>query len=132
MRYAISLEIVPTKTHNKFFKSTGFGTYAFIVNLVSTLTILEDFLNTKGGHATMLFFDRRKNKDRRAQKDHRVLNNSQYTEPENRSETERRSDKDRRGRSDRRTGMYHKLPEFRKNTLDGILNRLEDLLEEER
>lgn len=45
---------------------------------------------------------------------------------------ERRSDKDRRSIGDRRTGMYHKLPEFQKKTLDGILNRLEDLLEEER
>ena len=91
-----------------------------------------DFLNTKGDHAAMLFFDRRKNKDKRAQKDRRVLNNSQYTGPEHRSETERRTDKDRRSRADRRTGMYHKLPEFQKKTLDGILNRLEDLLEEER
>ena len=79
----------------------------------------------------MLFFDRRKGKDRRSKKDRRGFDNPDYNGPENRSEIESRRDKNRRSDVDRRIGLYHKLPEHRKKTLDGILNKLEDLLDEE-
>ena len=79
----------------------------------------------------MLFFKRRKNKDKRSHKERRVPNNAPYMGPEYRSETERKKNKDRRDNADRRSGLYHKLPEHRKKTLDGILNKLEDLLDEE-
>lgn len=79
----------------------------------------------------MLFFDRRKGKDRRSKKDLRGFDNPDYNGPENRNEIERRRDKSRRSSVDRRTGIYHKLPEHRKKTLDGILNKLEDLFDEE-
>ena len=80
----------------------------------------------------MLFFDRRKGKDRRSKKDRRGFDKPDYNGPENRSEIERRRDKKRRHNEDRRTGIYHKLPKHQKTTIDGILNRLEDLLDEER
>jgi hypothetical protein len=80
----------------------------------------------------MLFFKRRKNKNKRSHKERRVPNNSHYMGPEHRSETERRKNKDRRYNGDRRSGLYHKLSEQRKTTLDGILNKLEDLLDEEK
>jgi len=80
----------------------------------------------------MLFFERRKNKDKRSYKERRVPNNAHYMGPEHRSEIERRKNKDRRCGTDRRSGMYHKLSEQRKTTLDGILNKLEDLIDEER
>jgi len=79
----------------------------------------------------MLFFKRRKNKDKRSHKERRVPNNAPYMGPEYRSETERKKNKDRRDNADRRSGFYHKLPEHREKTLDGILNKLEDLLDEE-
>jgi len=79
----------------------------------------------------MLFFDRRKGKDRRSKKARRGFDNPDYNGPENRGETDRRRDKSRRSSVDRRTGIYHKLPEHRKKTLDGILNKLEDLFDEE-
>ena len=79
----------------------------------------------------MLFFKRRKNKDKRSHKERRVPNNAHYIGPEYRSEDERKKNKDRRDNADRRSGFYHKLPEHRKKTLDGILNKLEDLLDEE-
>lgn len=80
----------------------------------------------------MLFFKRRKNKDKRAYNERRVPDNAHYMGPEHRSETERRKNKDRRHNTDRRSGLYHKLSDQRKTTLDGILNRLEDLIDEER
>ena len=79
----------------------------------------------------MLFFDRRKDKDRRSKKDRRGFNNPDYNGPENRSEIERRRDKNRRSGVDRRSGVYHKLSDQRKTLYDGILNKLEDLLDEE-
>ena len=80
----------------------------------------------------MLFFERRKNKDKRTYKERRMPDNTHYMWPEHRSETERRKNEDRRHNTDRRSGLYHKLSIQRKTTIDGILNRLEDLLEEER
>jgi hypothetical protein len=89
------------------------------------------FLDTKGGYATMLFFERRKNKDKRTYSERRLPDNAHYMGPEHRHD-ERRKNKDRRHNTDRRSGLYHKLSDQRKTTLDGILNRLEDLLDEER
>jgi hypothetical protein len=80
----------------------------------------------------MLFFERRKNKDKRAYNERRVPNNAHYMGSEHRSETERRKNKDRRYNADRRSGLYHKLSDQRKTTLDGILNKLEDLLDKEK
>jgi hypothetical protein len=80
----------------------------------------------------MLFFERRKNKDKRLHNERRVPHNTHYMGPEHRSETERRKNKDRRHAADRRSGLYYKLSDQRKTTMDGILNRLEDLLEEEK
>ena len=80
----------------------------------------------------MLFFDRRKGKNRRSKKDRRGFDNPAYDGPEHRSETERRNNKDRRQNADRRSGVYHKLSDQRKTLLDGVLNKLEDLLDEER
>jgi len=80
----------------------------------------------------MLFFERRKNKDKRSYKERRVPNNADYIGSEHRSETERRKNKDRRHNADRRSGLYHKLSDNRKTTLDGILNKLEDLIDEEK
>ena len=80
----------------------------------------------------MLFFKRRKNKNKRSHKERRVPNDAHYMGPEHRSGTERRKNKDRRYNADRRSGLYHKLSDQRKTTLDGILNRLEDLVDEER
>jgi hypothetical protein len=61
-----------------------------------------------------------------------VPDNAHYMGPEHRSETERRKKKDRRHNADRRSGLYHKLSDQRKTTLDGILNRLENLVQEEK
>ena len=80
----------------------------------------------------MLFFERRKNKDKRLHNERRGPNNAHYMGPEHRSETERRKNKDRRHATDRRSGLYHKLSDRQKTTMDGILNRLEDLVEEEK
>ena len=80
----------------------------------------------------MLFFELRKNKDKKPHKERRVPNNAHYMGPEHRSEDERRKNKDRRNNADRRSGLYHKLSDQRKTTLDGILNRLEDLIDEEK
>ena len=80
----------------------------------------------------MLFFHRRKGKDRRSNKGRGELDNPQYKGSEKRSEIERRRDKNRRSGVDRRSGLYHKLSDQRKTTLDGILNKLEDLIDEER
>ena len=79
----------------------------------------------------MLFFKRRKNKNKRSHKERRVPNKSHYMGPEHRS-GERRKNKDRRYNADRRSGLYHKLSDNRKTTLDGILNKLEDLIDEEK
>ena len=79
----------------------------------------------------MLFFKRRKNKNKRSHKERRVPNNAHYMGPEHRS-GERRKNKDRRYNADRRSGLYHKLSDNRKTTLDGILNKLEDLIDEEK
>ena len=78
----------------------------------------------------MLFFKRRKNKNERSHKERRVPNNAHYMGPEHRS-GERRKNKDRRNNGERRSGLYHKLSDNRKTTLDGILNKLEDLIDEE-
>ena len=80
----------------------------------------------------MLFFKRRKKKDKNLYNERRVPNNAHYMWPEHRSETERSKHKDRRHNEDRRSGLYHKLSDQRKTTLDGILNRLEDLIDEEK
>jgi len=80
----------------------------------------------------MLFFERRKNKNKRSYNERRVPNNAHYMGSEHRSETERRKNKNRRHNADRRSGLYHKLSDQRKTTLDGILNRLEDLVDEEK
>ena len=79
----------------------------------------------------MLFFERRKNKDKRSYNDRRMNNTALYNGPEQRKD-ERRMHKDRRKNSDRRQGLYHKLSDQQKTTMDGILNRLEDLLEEDK
>ena len=79
----------------------------------------------------MLFFERRKKKDKRAYDERRVQNNALYNGPEHRSD-ERRKNSDRRHAADRRSGLYHKLSDQQKTTMDGILNRLEDLLDEEK
>ena len=79
----------------------------------------------------MLFFKRRKNKNKRSHKERRVPNNAHYMGPEHRS-GERRKNKDRRHDEDRQRGLYHKLSDNRKTTLDGILNKLEDLIDEEK
>ena len=79
----------------------------------------------------MLFFKRRKNKNKRSHKERRVPNNAHYMGPEHRS-GERRKNKDRRYDEDRQRGLYHKLSDNRKTTLDGILNKLEDLIDEEK
>jgi len=80
----------------------------------------------------MLFFERRKKKDKRSHNERRAPNNALYNGPDHRSETERRKNRDRRHAADRRSGLYHKLSDQRKTTLDGILNKLEDLLDEEK
>ncbi|MBW1673779.1 MAG: hypothetical protein JRJ45_09080 [Deltaproteobacteria bacterium] len=80
----------------------------------------------------MLFFKHRKNKDKRSHKERRVPNNAHYMGPEHRSETERRKNKDRRNNGERRKGFYHKLSDQQKTTMDGILNRLEDFIDEEK
>lgn len=80
----------------------------------------------------MLFFERRKNKEKRSHIERRLSNSALYNGPEHRSEAERRKNSDRRHNADRRSGLYHKLSDRQKTTMDGILNRLEDLLEEEK
>ena len=84
----------------------------------------------KGGCITVLFFERRKNKDKILQNERRMNDNALYSGPEHRSD-ERRKNENRRKDSDRRQGLYHKLSDRQKTTMDGILNKLEDLLEEE-
>jgi hypothetical protein len=79
----------------------------------------------------MIFFKRRKNKDRRSHKERRAPNSAHYIGPEKRH-YDRRKDKEGKHDSDRRQGLYHKLSDQRKTTLDGILNRLEDLIDEEK
>lgn len=79
----------------------------------------------------MLFFERRQNKGSRSYKERRVPNNTHYMGPEHRSD-ERRKNKDRRNNADRRSGLYHRLSDRQKTTMDGILNRLEDLVDEEK
>jgi len=73
----------------------------------------------------MLFFKRRKNKDKRSHKERRVPHNALHNSPEHPSD-------ERRKNKDRQRGLYHKLSDQRKTTLDGILNKLEDLIDEEK
>ena len=80
----------------------------------------------------MFFFERRKNKDKRSHNERRVPNNAHYVGPEHRSGIERRTNKDQRNNGERRRGFYHKLSDQQKTTMDGILNRLEDLVDEEK
>ena len=79
----------------------------------------------------MLFFKRRKNKDKRSHKERRVPHNALYNGPEH-PRDERRKNKDRRHAADRRSGLYDKLSDRQKTTMDGILNKLEDLLDKEK
>ena len=79
----------------------------------------------------MIFFKRRKNKDKRSHKERRSPNSAHYIGPEKRH-YERRKNKDREQNPDRQSGLYHKLSDNRKTTLDGILNKLEDLIDEEK
>jgi len=79
----------------------------------------------------MLFFNRRKKKDKRSHKERRAPNNALYNGPEHRSEIERRN-KDRRNNPGRRSGLYDKLSDQRKTILDEILNKLEELIDEEK
>ena len=80
----------------------------------------------------MLFFERRKNKDKRLHNERRVPNNAHYMGPEHRSGIERRTNKDQRNNGERQRGFYTKLSDQQKTTMDGILNRLEDLIDEEK
>ena len=79
----------------------------------------------------MLFFKRRKNKDKKPHKERRVPHNALHDSPEHPSD-ERRKNKDRRHAADRRSGLYDKLSDRQKTTMDGILNKLEDLLDKEK
>ena len=79
----------------------------------------------------MLFFKRRKNKDRRSHKEREVPYDALYNGPEKRSD-ERRKNEDRRHNADQQSGLYHRLSDHRKTTLDGILKKLEDLIDEEK
>jgi len=79
----------------------------------------------------MLFFKRRKTKDRRSHKERRAPNSAHYIGPENRH-YDRRKSKDRKQHSDQRKELYRKMSGQRKTTLDGILKKLEDLVDKEK
>jgi hypothetical protein len=66
-----------------------------------------------------------KKETRRSGKDRRKCNSPQYTGQERRRSSDRRSEKDRRRDVGRRSGIYHKLPDKRKDTVDSILEILE-------
>jgi hypothetical protein len=66
-----------------------------------------------------------KKEKRRSGIDRRKTNAHQYSSHERRENSDRRSKKDRRNKVGRRSGIYYKLPDRRKDTVDDILKILE-------
>jgi hypothetical protein len=66
-----------------------------------------------------------KREKRRSGIDRRKANAHQYTAQERRKNSDRRSKKDRRKDVGRRSGIYYKLPDRRKDTVDDIVKILE-------
>ena len=62
---------------------------------------------------------------RRSSGDRRKSNGLKYSGQEKRRRSDRRSNKDRRSDSERRSGMYYRLSDNQKETMDNIINILE-------
>ena len=73
----------------------------------------------------MFFIKIFKKEDRRSGKDRRKSANPEFTGSERRTHQDRRSDKDRRNDLERRSGMYYRLSDRQKDTMDNIINILE-------
>jgi|GEM_PF-5338352 len=76
----------------------------------------------------MFFISIFKSENRRADKDLKKSNTNSDA-PERRTSEDRRTNNDRRSDIGRRTGLYYRLPENQKDTLDTIINILEKKLE---
>ena len=79
----------------------------------------------------MLFFKHRKKNDKRSHNEREVPYDALYNKTEHQSD-KRSKNKNLRHGAERQSGLYHKLSGQRKTTLDGILKRLEELLEEKK
>ncbi len=66
-----------------------------------------------------------KKEKRRKEKERRKPINPKYLGSENRSCQDQRSGKDRRNSVERRSGIYYKLPDNKKDTMDTIIDILE-------
>jgi hypothetical protein len=79
----------------------------------------------------MLFFKHRKKNDKRLHNKREVPYDAFYSGPEHRSD-ERSKNNNRRHNANQESGLYHRLSDQRKTTMNGIIRRLEDLLDEEK
>jgi hypothetical protein len=70
-----------------------------------------------------------KRENRRSDNERRNLNNPQPKNPEIRTGKDRRTIDDRRNDVGRRTGLYYRLPDEQKSTVDSIISILERKLE---
>jgi hypothetical protein len=77
----------------------------------------------------MFFISIFKRENRRSNKERRNSNNPQPSNPEMRTDKDRRTKDDRRNDVGRRTGLYFRLPDDQKGTVDTIINILERKLE---
>jgi hypothetical protein len=77
----------------------------------------------------MFFISIFKRENRRTSSDRRNHDCAGSSSPEKRRSDGRRTIDDRRNDTGRRTGMYYKLPDNQKDTLDTIINILEKKLE---
>jgi hypothetical protein len=95
---------------------------------MKTLMQFIDLSNVKrnsGRLGKMSILNIFKKETRRSGKDRRKCNSHQYTGKEERRSSDRRSEKDRRRDVGRRSGIYNKLPDRRKDTVNSILEILE-------
>ena len=66
-----------------------------------------------------------KKENRRLNQDRRKSDNPKYNVRENRSPTDRRCSKDRRHDVENRSGLYYKLSDNQKGSIDSIIRILE-------
>ena len=73
----------------------------------------------------MFFIKIFKKETRRTGKDRRKAINPKYIGSERRNSQDRRSDKDRRSNIGRRSGIYYKLSDKQKDSIDTLIDTLE-------
>jgi len=86
---------------------------------------LSNVKGDRGRLGKMFHFNIFKKENRRSGKDRRNSDLTNYTEQERRGSSDRRINKDSKNVVGRRSGIYYKLPDKRKDTVDSILEILE-------